>query len=102
MKILGRIETKINDEGEIENVNYLGGAIIALTEREAKTLTLLQEACNGYTFRYENIKLPDDEIVSDVFIAIRAFVEAKFEVNTFRELIDRLDSMLMKKENRNE
>ena len=97
MKVLGRIEPSFNDEGIYDDPDYLGGVIVSLTEKEMRILSLLQESCEGYTFRYKNVGLPEDKFMSDVFMAIQAFTEAKFQINEFREMIDRIDDMIGEK-----
>lgn len=96
MKILGSISPEYNEVGEVINAPYVMGAIVAMTEREVKTLALLQEAWDGDVFHPGVFREKIDSIEMDKqFQAIRAWVEAKLALNEFRQVIDDLDSLLI-------
>lgn len=100
MKILGGISPEYDEDGEVINASYMGGAIVAITEKEGRFLALLQAAWKGGTFRWDlNAREADNCEMDDQFKAIHAWVEAKFALNEFKSVIDDLDGLLMGKEN---
>lgn len=105
MKTIGRIELK-DEDGCTKNESYAGGIIVKLTPSEATVLRALQDAMDGRGWTDISALLegrrqyPDDDDMSDVFMMIKHFVMAKFEVNAMREMVDRLDELLSKLEDR--
>jgi hypothetical protein len=99
MKIIGGIQPEYNESGEVVNGFYIGGAIAMLSEREARVLGLLQLAWDGDIFRFPPGRYEaDDRDMNNAFKAIRAFVDAKFAINEFKDAINLLDDLLIKED----
>lgn len=100
MKVIGSVATLDKDEnGEYRDTAYMGGSIVMLNEEETRYLGLLQAAWSGAAYR-NDIGIRNrlqSENMSDAFKAVHSFVDAKFAVNEFREMIDRLDNILLEK-----
>lgn len=100
MKIIGRVKEQYNEDGSIEDVQYLGGSIVMLTKAEVTVLDALQDVIEGgtrgFSFRYTSFPGDLDETeMSATFGAIRTFVETKLYVNELRDMVNRFDNMLM-------
>lgn len=96
MKVIGEVAAKFNKEGQVEDRDYLGGSIVMLNQREMSVLQQLQEAAEGYKWRFTGIpQSPDDIKMDDLFWLVRCFTETKFAINEFKGAIDRLDDILM-------
>lgn len=103
MKIIGNINhlSLFKDESEeIKDATYLNGCIVMLSESEIRLLKALQDAWDGEVFRFDypyySSKDCEDIEMSNIFKAIRSFIDIKFSVNEFRVAIDRLDNILIK------
>lgn len=92
MKTIGFVDAAFTDDSI-----YANGSIVMLSRREVETLKMLSGVWDGKIFRW--IPMGDDKIdteMSDVFKAIRCFIEAKLAVNELRAAANRLDGFLMK------
>ena len=98
MKIIGNVDSSlfINEIGEVEDATYLGGCIVMLSESEIRLLGALQDTWNNEIFRFDSPYPKDDIEMSNMFKAIRSFIDIKFSVNEFRAAIDKLDDILIK------
>jgi hypothetical protein len=104
MKIIGNVEPEINESSELVNTQYAGGTIVMLSRRETSTLALLQDAWDGKVFRFnfESIGNPKEKDMDNAFKSIYSFIEAKFAINELRNVVNNLDSILVKGENASE
>ena len=101
MKVIGEVAAKLNEEGEAENKDYLGGSIVMLSQREMVILRQLQDAANGHKWHFVGIPashITDDVEMDNLFWLVRQFIEAKFAINEFKGAIERLDGIMMKAE----
>lgn len=97
MKIIATIDPIYNND-ECINAEYVGGKVIHLTRQELKTLTTLQQAIDGQSYNWQSFlgeQSPDGRDMSDLFACVYAFVLAKFQVNELKELINKLDNVIM-------
>lgn len=97
MKIIGKPVLEKDKDGEYVDTAYINGTIIMLTEREAKTLGLLQNALKGEVFKWDAYQYDlRDKDMNNAFMAIRCFVEAKFSVNELEAMVNNLNEVLIK------
>lgn len=100
MRVIGTIKAQF-DGDHITNAPYANGLIVEMTTYEANLLKALQEACEGREWSIERmlkdkpyyIDIEDVDMV-EAFGLVRLFMETRFAVNSFKEMVDRLEETL--------
>jgi hypothetical protein len=106
MKVVGEIRAEfIDEEGHVNNPDYVGGLIVQLTQQEAATLKQLQDVWDGLGWDIKRLMgnhIPSDIKMDNMFCAVRLFVEAKLAVNELKDEVDKLNNILVDLEKDND
>ena len=100
MRVIGTIQAQF-DGDTVTNPDYVNGFIVELTKYEANILKGLQDACDGQNWDidsllrdhpyYRNLK---DIDMAEAFGLVLRFMETRFAVNGFKEMIKGLEATL--------